>query len=69
MTPATAVETLATEASSEGAEPDDDFVDFLARRLGVEPAEARHRLSDFLVRYEPESRPRPKTLPLEPPAE
>jgi hypothetical protein len=58
-----------TEGLSSNAELREDFLDFLARRLGVEPAEARHRLSHFLAHYEPESRPRPKTAASEPPGE
>lgn len=59
MTPATGAEAHGAAERSSGPDHQEDFLDFLARRLGIEPAEARNKLSDFLAHYEPESRPRP----------
>lgn len=45
----------------DGPEPNadgpEDFLEYLARRLGVEQAVARARLSDWLCHYDPGAKP------------
>jgi hypothetical protein len=54
--------TCESEADDRG-----DFVDYLARRLGVEAREARARLSAWLVTYEPPAKSGPRrAVPQEP---
>jgi hypothetical protein len=51
---------LAAEAPQEPSDREDDFVAYLARRLGIEAREARQRLSAWLNAYEPAPKSGPR---------